>query len=378
MKTFSLYVHIPFCERKCYYCDFVSFPSEQENIEKYIDNLVLELSLYKEQLSNHVLDTIFIGGGTPSAIDSKYIIKIMKHIYEIFDTRFVREVTIEANPGTLTIEKVRSYKSVGINRISLGLQSLNDKLLKSIGRIHTSKDFIDSIHILRQVGFENINADLMFGLPGQTMKDIEETLIGVMDLEIEHISLYGLIIEEDTLINNWYKKGILGLPSEDLEREMYHKSIEILKKNGYGQYEISNFSSKGKECMHNLTYWQVNPYLGVGLSSHSNLFGKRFWNYSYMNKYNQLLSMNIVPTEGEEAISFDMEISEYCILGLRLIEGIDKDIFKARFGIEIENKFGDTINKHKANGLLKEDSTSISLTQEGLDLSNLVEVDFMP
>lgn len=174
------------------------------------------------------------------------------------------------------------------------------------------------------------------------------------------------------------QKGILDLPDEDLERQMYHKSIDILKDNGYSQYEISNFSKKGKECLHNLTYWNIKPYLGVGLSSHSNLLGKRFWNHSSMNKYNQLLDKGSLPIEGEEVINAEMEISEYCILGLRLIRGIDKEHFRQRFGFGIEGKFKDIINKHKINGLLKEDLKTISLTQKGLDLSNLVEVDFMP
>lgn len=375
---FSLYIHIPFCEKKCYYCDFVSFPDNEANIKYYIDNLIKELNLYKDHLSKYKLDTIFIGGGTPSSIDSKYIIKILELVYTIFDSKEIREITIEANPGTINMKKARDYKSVGINRISLGLQSLNDKLLKSIGRIHSSKDFIDTINILRNEGFDNINADLIFGLPSQTMKDLGDTLAGVIDLNLEHISLYGLIIEENTLINKWYKKGLLALPSEDAEREMYHRSIESLNNNEYYQYEISNFSKQGKECLHNLAYWQLKPYLGVGLSSHSNLFKKRFWNYSNINKYNQLLFQDILPIEGNETISYEMEMAEYCILGLRLTKGLIKESFKDRFGIDINSIYGDIIRKHKHNGLLKEDYKSICLTNKGKDLSNLVEVDFMP
>lgn len=378
MNPFGLYIHIPFCERKCFYCDFVSFPRQENNISTYINNVIKEISLYKDKLQDLHLDTIFIGGGTPSSIDSKYIKQIMDHIYNTFSTELLKEVTIEVNPGMLDKEKARVYKEIGINRISLGLQSLNDNLLKSIGRIHTSKEFLESLEILRNEGFNNINVDLMFGLPQQTKEDLEMTISKVMDLDIEHISLYGLIIEEGTLLNNWYKKGILELPGEDLERYMYHNSIDLLRSRGYHQYEISNFSKTGNECLHNITYWKVKPYLGIGLSSHSNLFGKRFWNHSNLKNYNDLLNNNELPIEGQEDINQNMEIAEYCIMGLRLINGIDKIEFKNRFELDIETKYGDIIKKHRLNGLLVNDDKNIRLTSKGLDLSNIVEVDFMP
>lgn len=378
MDSFSLYVHIPFCEKKCYYCDFISFSKEEKNIRTYIENMMKEISFYKEKLSKYYLNTIFIGGGTPSCIDAKYIKLLLEHIYNTFNSDSITEISIEANPGTLDIEKAKTYKSIGINRVSLGVQSLNDNILKSIGRIHSSKDVIESIDLLRKVGIENINVDLMFGLPHQTMDDLEDTINSVLELDIEHISLYGLIIEEGTLINKWYKKGLLKLPSEDAERYMYHKSIELLENNGILQYEISNFSKPYKQCKHNLIYWKVKPYLGVGLSSHSNLFGKRFWNYSNLTAYNDKLNNNILPIEGEESIEKDMEIAEYCILGLRLNEGIDKEGFRNRFEIEIDEKYKDIIIKHQKNGLIHNSKNNIKLTSKGLDLSNIVEVDFIP
>lgn len=378
MKKFSLYIHIPFCERKCYYCDFISFPRNEKNIELYINNVIKELSLYKDKLTDYTIDTIFIGGGTPSCIDAKYIKEIMDYIYSNYNTKEIREITIEANPGTLESEKVRVYKEIGINRVSLGLQSLNVHILETIGRIHDSEDFLESLRVLRTEGFNNINVDLMFGLPHQTYEDLNITLNKVMDLGVEHISLYGLIIEEGTLINSWYKKGMLQIPDEDLERYMYHNSILMLEEKGYEQYEISNFSKPGYECKHNLIYWRVQPYLGVGLSSHSNIFGKRFWNSSNLKEYNEPLNINILPIVGEEVIERDMEIAEYCILGLRLKDGIKRMDFKNRFGIKIEEIYKATIDKHSKNGLIYVDENRISLTTTGLDLSNIVEVDFMP
>ncbi len=377
MDKLGLYIHIPFCERKCYYCDFISFP-ENNNIDIYIINLIKELAQYKEDLTKYSIDTVFIGGGTPSSIDAKYIKRIMDFIYENFNTSDIKEITLEVNPGTVDRIKTKIYKDIGINRISMGLQSLDDRLLKSIGRIHTSKEFFESFHMFREFGFHNINVDLMFGLPSQTIEDLNRTLCKVVELGIEHISLYGLIIEENTLMNKWHNKGILHLPDEDLERRMYHESLEFLEGKGYKQYEISNFSRRGFECRHNLIYWKIRPYLGVGLGSHSNLFNKRFWNTTSLIKYNQCLSNNLSPIDGEEIIEEKTKIAEFCIMGLRLNSGIDTIEFKDRFGLEIEEIYKDVIEKHVRNGLLDHRKERIVLSSKGLDLANLVEVDFMP
>lgn len=378
MDSLALYIHIPFCERKCYYCDFTSFAKEGKDIDNYIDNLIKELSLYKDKLSNHKIETIFIGGGTPSSIHQNYIKRILDYIYENYNIENLVEVSIEINPGTLTLLKAKEYKSFGINRVSMGAQSLNGNLLKAIGRIHTVKDIKDSIEILRKANFNNINVDLMFGLPGQEINDIEEALQFVSDYNIEHVSFYSLIVEEETLIHKWHNKGLLQLPDEELDREMYSKVVNYLKLNGYKHYEISNFARKGLECKHNLAYWNVKPYLGVGASSHSNLFNKRFWNYSNLKHYSNALNNSRLPLMGEEEIDIEMEIGEYCILGLRLIDGIDKKRFKNRFGLDINTKFNEVIFKHINNGLLIDANEHIRLTDKGLDLANLVEVDFMP
>lgn len=376
MKDFSLYIHIPFCKTKCHYCDFTSFKCSDSTMGPYVNNLIRELGLYKEKLRDYSIKTIFIGGGTPSTIDARYIEKILQFIYENYNIDSLEEVSIETNPGTLDKYKVKKYKEIGINRVSLGVQSLNNDILKSIGRSHKVEDVYTSLSLLREEGFNNINVDLMFSLPGQTMDDIEYSLWEMIKLQVEHISLYSLIIEDDTPLGILYKEGKLETINEDLDRKMYHRSIEILKDAGYNHYEISNFSKENKECLHNLAYWTIKPYLGVGLSSHSNIFSKRFFNYSDLKTYNECLTRNLLPVEGKEFIDKETLIGEYMIMGLRLIKGIDKEDYKDRFSQDIHTRYDHIIEKHKNNGLIKETDTHIALTQKGLDLANIVEADF--
>ena len=239
-------------------------------------------------------------------------------------------------------------------------------------------DFLEDYKLIRNMGFKNINVDLMFGLPDQTMGDCEKTLKEIVSLNVEHISYYSLILEENTLMNKWYNEGKIKLPNEDIEREMYHSGIKYLKENGYNHYEISNFSRKGLECKHNLTYWELMPYIGFGIASHSNLNKKRFWNFSNFNDYYSKLDNGKVPIEGEEIIDKKMEIAEYLIMGLRLIQGINKDEFANRFEVEIEEIYGEVLKKHEEQGLLNIDDKWIRFTTKGLDLSNIVYVDLLP
>ena len=377
MKDLSLYIHIPFCVSKCYYCDFVSFANMEDKVDIYIDSLIRELSIYKERLANYKITTIFFGGGTPSCIEPRYIQRILEYIKKNYNTSQLIEVTIEINPGSLDKEKIKIYKESGINRVSMGVQTLDDNLLKSIGRIHQSSDFYSSYEILRQADIQNINVDLIFGLPNQTTEMVLDSLKKIIALNIEHISYYGLILEENTYFYRLYNEGKITLPDEDEERKMYHKATEYLIDHGYNHYEISNYALPKYECKHNLVYWDVNPYLGIGLNSHSNIEGKRFFNTSNINHYIDYLDSNKLPIEGEEIIDKETEIEEFCILGLRKISGIDKKKFKKRFGIEIETIYKDIINKHINNGLIMDDKGYIHLTKRGLDLSNLVEIDFL-
>lgn len=378
LKELGVYIHIPFCSSKCYYCDFVSFSNQDYKIAGYIDYLKREMDLYKEYLKDYTVKTIFIGGGTPSYLEGHFIVEILEHLDKNFNLKQVEEITIEANPGTLNGKKLYQYKGAGINRISLGVQSLNDRLLKSLGRSHTSMDFFRNYELIREMGFNNINVDLIFGLPDQTIEDCINTLKKVIDLGVEHISYYSLILEENTMMKKWYQEGRIQLPQEEIERQMYHRGIDLLKDSGYKHYEISNFSKEGFECKHNLFYWKLKPYIGLGIGAHSNISNKRFWNHSDFKYYYNSLDQGKVPISGEEIIDKDMEIAEYMILGLRLIKGINKKEFANRFKLNIEDIYKGVLDKHEKGGLLYTDHEWVRFTPKGLDLSNLVYVDLLP
>ena len=378
LKDLGIYIHIPFCQSKCYYCDFVSFPNLDREIDFYINYLIREIEMYEELLKNYSIKTIFIGGGTPSYLNPKYIYEILNCIYKMYNIGEIEEITIEANPGTLDEEKLKVYKEAGINRISLGVQSLDDRLLKSIGRIHNSEDFYNTIEKIRKIGFNNVNADLIFGLPNQSLKECEKTLRKIVKLDLEHISYYSLIIEKNTLMGRLYEEGKIILPDEELEREMYYLGKSILKDNGYKHYEISNFAKKGFESKHNLFYWQLKPYIGFGLSSHSNLNNKRFWNFSNLKEYYHRIDCGKFPVAGEEYIDKEMEMAEYLIMGLRLVDGIDKNEFFNRFNLNVEDVYKDALIKHRKGGLLYIDENNIKFTSKGLDLSNQFYIDILP
>lgn len=378
MKNISIYIHIPFCKGKCYYCDFISFPNLDKEIDRYVNYLIQEIKMYKDVLKDHKIFTVYIGGGTPSYINPKYIYKILDCIHKNYQGEAINEITIEANPGTIDEEKLRIYKGAGINRISLGVQTLDDILLKKIGRSHTSKDFYKSIEKIRKVGFDNVSSDLIFGLPTQTLEDCEKSLREMAKLDLEHISYYSLILEENTLMFKWEKEGKIKLPDEELERNMYYMGKEILEKNDYNHYEISNFAKDNYESKHNSVYWKLQPYIGFGVASHSNLNNKRFWNYDSLNKYYNSIASGEFPISGEEYIDREMEIAEYLIMGLRLIDGIDKNKFFNRFNIEVEEIYGSILKKHEGSGLLHIDKNNIRFTSKGLDLSNKVYVDLLP
>ena len=378
MNDIGVYVHIPFCKSKCLYCDFNSYTNKQDLVEKYIYYLKKEIDLYKEELNNFNVKTIFIGGGTPSYIEGKYIYEIVEHMDKRLNMSKLSEFSIEANPKTLDTEKLNIYKQSGINRISMGVQSFNDDTLKKIGRIHSADDVIKTYNMIREYGFDNINFDIMFNLPEQDIDDVLFTLKKAISLNVEHISYYSLKLEEGTPFYASYEKSELKLPEEDIEREMYYTGIELLEQNGYHHYEISNFSKKGYQCNHNLIYWNVNPYIGIGISAYSNINNKRYGNLYNFEEYFNKIDNRMLPIAETEVINNEMEMAEYLILGLRLIKGVSKDDFLKRFNIEIDDKFGDLIAKHVKQGLLHEDINSIRLTKKGLDLCNLVFMDLLP
>ena len=375
MDRFGIYVHIPFCISKCKYCDFVSFPC-MEKIDKYFDVLIKEIKS-KSVYAVKEVTTIYIGGGTPSVPDSKYIVKIIQTIKEVFKVSKNAEVTIEVNPRTVTKEKLIDYKNSGINRISIGLQSTNNEILKLIGRIHNYEEFLNTYNLAKEVGYNNINVDLMLGIPNQTESDVIDSINKVISLNPKHISIYSLIVEENTEIQRLIDSEILTMPSEDDERNMYWKTKTILEKNGFIQYEISNFAKKGYESKHNLDCWNQEEYIGMGLASHSYFNRKRFSIIDKLDKYienENCLEKNIIINEVQERES---QAKEYMLIGLRKISGVSISKFEKKFRINPLFYFRFEINNLVEKGLIEVDLDNIKLTKKGLDLANLVFEEFV-
>lgn len=372
MKSISLYVHIPFCQKKCYYCDFNSYSGKQHLIKDYIEALKKEIIMYKFILNNYRIDTIFFGGGTPSILEGDQITDIIDTIKKHYVVRDGAEISMEANPGTLNYNKLKKYYSSGINRLSIGLQACQDNLLKTLGRIHSFEDYLKNLKEARKAGFTNINTDLIFSLPGQKKEHWEKCLEKIVSLDMPHISAYSLIVEEGTLLNNWVKNKIVALPDEEIQLKMYHHTIKYLKEKGYIHYEISNFAKSGFQCKHNMVYWYNKQYIGLGAGSHSYFNKKRFSNVNGIEKYIDLVKSNKTPIEDEIDVSIKDEISETMFLGLRLIEGISIDEFTKRFNISPFEIYEKQIKKFSEQGLLEWDKTHIRLTQKGIDISNIV------
>lgn len=371
----SIYIHIPFCESRCHYCDFCSSLLNRENVEKYFSYLEKEIKLNENFLSEKIIDTVFIGGGTPSSVDEKYIARILK-ILSDFEFSENPEITIESNPNSLTREKAGTYFSSGINRISIGAQSFNDEILKKIGRIHKSEDIFRAVENARAAGFKNINLDLMLALPSQKISDIEKSLEEIKKLDIPHISYYSLILEEGTRLYETHKKSPLVFPNESLDRKMYHYVVDELEKIGLGQYEISNFSKKGFECRHNMTYWKLRDYISFGLSASSNIKNLRYRNFYDFNNYYDALDKNERPIEFSETLSKDDRTNEFIMMGLRLNSGIDLGEFNKRFEEDFVSLYEREIEKNIKLGLIEVKENKIKLTEKGQDLSNQVELDF--
>ena len=381
MKELGIYVHIPFCKQKCYYCDFISYANNEEKIDEYIKALKKEIKEESKNISKeeYIINTIYIGGGTPSYIDEKYISEIVNEIKENYNVEKEVEITLEVNPGTVNEEKLQAYKQIDINRLSIGLQSTKNKLLNQIGRIHTYEEFVDCYNLARKVGFENINVDLMLGLPNQTLKDIEESLKEIINLNPEHISFYSLIVEENTPIEKMLEQGKMTLPDEELERKMYWNAKKILEKNNYIHYEISNFAKKDYESKHNLNCWNQKEYLGFGVAAHSYFKDKRYCNANCIQEYCKNINEGKLNKNRDicEIQTEEEKKKEYMLLGLRKIEGIDIQEFKNKF---VENPiyiFRKELKKMVNEDLIEIDLNQIKLTKKGLDLANLVWEEFI-
>lgn len=371
----GVYVHIPFCKKKCDYCDFISYCNKDNLIEDYVQAVKAEI---QTQNIKPEITTIYIGGGTPSYIDSKYIIEILEKIKEK-NVSSNAEITIEVNPGTVTKEKLEDYIKSGINRISIGLQTTNDELLKQIGRIHNFTQFLETYKLAKKVGFKNINVDLMLGLPNQRIKDLKESLEQIIKLKPKHISVYSLIVEDGTPIANKIEKGEMQLPDEELERNMYWFVKNTLELNGFIHYEISNFAKKGYESKHNLNCWNQKEYIGIGASAHSYRDITRYSNTENIEEYienvnNGNFNRNKIIHEVQKE---DDAKKEFMLLGLRKIKGVDINLFKNKFGDNPIYLFRNELKKLTDERLLIIDDNNIRLTNKGLDLANLVWEEFI-
>lgn len=377
MKELGIYIHIPFCKSKCSYCDFTSFANKGEMVEKYIDALKIEIE--NTDRNNYEINTIYIGGGTPSFIDSIYIVEILETIKSKFKVKQSAEITIEVNPGTVNEEKLKDYISVGINRISIGLQSTNNRILKQIGRIHTYKEFLNTYKLARKVGFKNINIDLMLALPNQTIEDLSLSLENVISLKPEHISVYSLILEEGTILEKLVEENKLKLSSEETERQMYWMIKEKLEQNEYIHYEISNFSKKGFESKHNYNCWEQEEYLGFGLAAHSYIDNKRFCNTNNIEQYIKNIEKSNFKGNIEicEIQSEEDKRKEYMLLSLRKLEGVDIQKFKNKFVDNPIYLYHKELKKLVGQELIEIDLNNIKLTNKGLDLANLVWEEFI-
>lgn len=390
-KSLGIYVHIPFCVQKCLYCDFVSAPASDQTKKIYMEQLQKEMEERAKQLcpaevlflnqsdykdgkniatsGEYIVDTVFIGGGTPSVLDAEWIKEILCKLKQNFFFADACECTIEVNPGTVDADKLKTYRKAGINRLSIGLQSCQDTELMALGRIHDYRDFLMTFRDARAAGFENINVDLMSAIPGQSVESFSATLEKVAALEPEHISVYSLIVEEGT---PFYEMD-LQLPTEEEERELYYKTESILKKHGYEQYEISNYARKGKECRHNIRYWQCREYIGFGVAAASYLNGMRWKNTCDIESY---LKKESVFDEIEK-LSGEDQWAEFMFMGLRMNQGISATDFLKRFGCSVDEIYGEVIEKHIQNGLLFRKDDFILLTKQGRDVCNYVMADFL-
>lgn len=400
-EELSLYIHIPFCVRKCGYCDFLSAPADEKARDRYVQALLMEIERYQgTETADRKIKTLYIGGGTPSILSVDQLDRIIQKIKCTFNFYDDIEASMEMNPGTASKEKCRALYQMGINRLSIGLQSTNDKELKTLGRIHSYEDFLNTYAWCREAGFQNINVDLMAALPYQTVESYTSGLRKIIRLAPEHISAYSLILEEGTPFYQKYNSGCYPLPDEEQERMMYRETEQILAQAGYERYEISNYAKKGYACRHNLVYWQGGDYLGLGLGSSSYMDGVRFHN---TNDFDTYVNQDAY-VEDREVLSMQAKMEEFMFLGLRVMAGVSGPEFEKRFGKTMEDVYGDVLRKHEEEGLLrierkearkearKEDRKETSaaepakgktniervmLTTKGVDVSNYVFADFL-
>lgn len=370
MDDLSIYIHIPFCMAKCAYCDFLSFPGKTDYFDKYVKALCGEIKSCAKELSDYNAATIFFGGGTPTVLSAEALNKILSAVRTNYNVDKNSEITVEANPETVDLGKLSALRQGGFNRISFGVQAWQNRLLKKIGRIHSSQKAERAFFDARNAGFENINIDLMFALPEQSIADWEESLQKTIALNPEHISCYSLILEEGS---RFFEDKSIVLPDDETDRAMYYAAKTAFKNAGYKHYEISNFSKADAESRHNSVYWTGGDYMGFGLGAHSLIGGNRFHNTANLQKY----ITGKHEKEDCEVLTTNDRQAEFMILGLRLLDGISKREFSKRFGKALDEVYGNEITECKNQGLLAQDDERIFLTEKGIDLSNMVFVKFL-
>lgn len=377
-RELELYIHIPFCVRKCAYCDFLSFAAPERSYREYVEKLIEEMYGQSTAYRDYAVTSIFVGGGTPSVLPPELVEALFVAVYDCFAVSADAEITIEANPGTLTMEKLETYLNCGINRLSLGLQSADGEELRTLGRIHSYDDFLKSYQRARQAGFTNINVDLMSALPGQTMQSWKNTLRKVMMLKPEHISAYSLIIEEGTPFYERYHENPEAFPDEETDREMYHLTKNLMAAQGYERYEISNYARPGYECRHNIGYWTGAEYLGLGLGASSYTHGFRYHNVTDLEEY---LSLDLrepgAAAREIQELTPEEKMEEFMFLGLRLTKGVSGSEFLERFGQNMWNMYGEVFEKLSRQGLILEEPPMVRLTELGIDVSNQVLCEFL-
>ena len=383
MKKLAIYIHIPFCVRKCLYCDFLSAPASDETREQYVQALCREIREERKSYVNYKIETIFLGGGTPSLLSGEQLDRILGTVFDAYQVADDCEISMEVNPGTVTKEKLKAYKRAGVNRLSIGMQSAVEEELQSLGRIHSSEDAFDTYELAIKTGFNNINIDLMSAIPGQTKESWKESLKRILDLEPApaHVSAYSLIIEEGTP----FFENTPALPDEDTEREMYKITNDILSESGYLRYEISNYAKPGFACRHNCTYWERGSYAGFGIGAASLVEQVRFSNTrnlkDYLGKY--LKNATVAIKENRQELSVEEQMEEFMFLGLRMMRGVSAGKFSDLFGKNIEQVYPGIVEKYCRQGLLQKipeqgsGEVRIALTERGIDVSNVIMADFL-
>lgn len=378
MEPKSVYLHIPFCSHKCHYCDFTAYVVDGQPVDRYIDALANEMRIATQETPPPEIETIFVGGGTPTILNPEQMKRFLYSIRTFFPNWSEQmEFTMEANPGTVTKELLQIMKAGGVNRLSFGAQTFDDDLLKGIGRIHDAEEIIKSFYLAREVGFSNISLDLMFGLPKQTVGDVEDALKRALQLAPEHFSCYSLKVEEGTLFHHLYERNQLPLADEEEELAMYQLIREVLPSHGYQQYEVSNFARPGKESKHNSTYWKNNRYYGLGAGAHGYIGTQRHANVRGITPYLESLEQNRLPIASIHEVSQEEEQENFMILGLRLMEGIERSEFQRRYGAAVEEVYKEEIEKLEQQEFIKVTENRIFLTERGLLYGNNVFAEFI-